>query len=364
MAYEKRLIEGNFPCQQVGAETRRERGASSSLPPINFLHVWWARRPLTASRAAVLGSVLPADVNTEEFIRELGIVKKQVCVGNQYWTLVGKNRLLIYRDEKGEYIPFSEKFDSALKKENLRRKKMREKLEKILEKYPEVSVNPVYKSWVADNVNIDYIPIFSPNDRFSVITTTANPAATNERLDFASSDMVKVALGSEIRLDDEDRYGYDRAYSNSCEQIDNGKITILDPTAGGGAIPFEAMRLGFNVIANDLNPVASGIEIATLKYPMEFGLSLIPDLEKYSEKLVTIVREKCADFFPNPVNSENDGFLYCRYVTCPSCGERAPLLNAFALQKKKDGWMVIPEKEGQPGNRKIRFVPVRLRNGA
>ena len=63
MAYEKKLIEGNFPCQQVGAETKRERGASSSLPPLYFLHVWWARRPLTPSRAAVLGSILPADVS-------------------------------------------------------------------------------------------------------------------------------------------------------------------------------------------------------------------------------------------------------------------------------------------------------------
>jgi len=42
MAYEKKLIEGNFPCQQVGAETKRERGASSALPPLYFLHVWWA----------------------------------------------------------------------------------------------------------------------------------------------------------------------------------------------------------------------------------------------------------------------------------------------------------------------------------
>jgi adenine-specific DNA methylase len=33
------------------------------------------------------------------------------------------------------------------------------------------------------------------------------------------------------------------------------------------------------------------------------------------------------------------------------------------LQKKKDGWMVIPQKEGQTGNKKVRFVPVRLRNG-
>lgn len=38
-----RLIEAGFPCHQVGAETQRERGASSALPPLYFLHVWWAR---------------------------------------------------------------------------------------------------------------------------------------------------------------------------------------------------------------------------------------------------------------------------------------------------------------------------------
>ena len=54
------LIEQWFPTLTVGAESLRERGASSALPPLNFLHVWWARRPLTASRAAVVASLLPA----------------------------------------------------------------------------------------------------------------------------------------------------------------------------------------------------------------------------------------------------------------------------------------------------------------
>jgi len=58
-----RLIESGFPCHQVGAETQRERGASSALPPLYFLHVWWARRPLTPSRAAILASLLPADTD-------------------------------------------------------------------------------------------------------------------------------------------------------------------------------------------------------------------------------------------------------------------------------------------------------------
>src|SRR5690242_8859862 len=54
------LIERWFPAPIVGAESLRERGASSALPPVNFLHVWWARRPLTSSRAAVVASLLPA----------------------------------------------------------------------------------------------------------------------------------------------------------------------------------------------------------------------------------------------------------------------------------------------------------------
>ena len=54
------LIEDWLPIEAIGVESKRERGASSALPPLYFLHVWWARRPLTTSRAAILGGVLPA----------------------------------------------------------------------------------------------------------------------------------------------------------------------------------------------------------------------------------------------------------------------------------------------------------------
>jgi adenine-specific DNA methylase len=60
------LIEQWFPAATIGAESLRERGASSALPPLNFIHVWWARRPLTASRAAVVASLLPAWPSDEE----------------------------------------------------------------------------------------------------------------------------------------------------------------------------------------------------------------------------------------------------------------------------------------------------------
>ena len=364
MAYEKRLIEGNFPCQQVGAETRRERGASSSLPPLNFLHVWWARRPLTASRASVLGSILPADVKTDDFLRELGIVKKQVCVGDRRWTLVGKNLDLIEKENGQEFIPYSEKFFKAFIKEKERRKGVRDNLERLIKEDPSFNDNYIVKRWYKENLDIPYsVDFMLGNKKFDVVIVPADPAHINERIDFKDSESVKSILGESFSIDAEDMYGYGRAYASEITNREHKDITLLDSTAGGGAIPFEAMRLGCNVIANDLNPVATAIEIATLKYPQIYGISLYDDLKKYGLQLVNDVSNKMSFYFPQKEGEEINDYLYCRYVTCPSCGERAPLLNAFALQKKKDGWMVIPEKEGLPGSQKVRFVPVRLRNG-
>src|SRR5207247_9612681 len=68
------LIEEWLPVEALGVESRRERGASSALPPLYFLHVWWARRPLTTSRAAVLASLLPADFPQDEFMKLMGIL--------------------------------------------------------------------------------------------------------------------------------------------------------------------------------------------------------------------------------------------------------------------------------------------------
>ena len=62
------LIEEWLPAAAIGVECIRERSTGQN-PPNARLHVWWARRPLTASRAAVLGSLLPADFPRDVFER-------------------------------------------------------------------------------------------------------------------------------------------------------------------------------------------------------------------------------------------------------------------------------------------------------
>jgi len=70
------LIEEWLPAAAIGVECMRERGSASALAPHTYLHVWWARRPLVASRAAVLASLLLADFPRDVFERLLGFGKR------------------------------------------------------------------------------------------------------------------------------------------------------------------------------------------------------------------------------------------------------------------------------------------------
>ena len=59
----------------------------------------------------------------------------------------------------------------------------------------------------------------------------------------------------------------------------NPTPTVLDAFAGGGSIPFEAVRYGLNVLASDLNSVAVVTMKAAMEYPIKFGADLQDDID-------------------------------------------------------------------------------------
>jgi adenine-specific DNA methylase len=68
-----RLIERWLPIAALSEESVRERRSMTALPPTYYLHVWWARRPLVASRAAIMSSLLPETADRKKFMHVLGI---------------------------------------------------------------------------------------------------------------------------------------------------------------------------------------------------------------------------------------------------------------------------------------------------
>jgi len=97
------LIEDWLPAAAIGVECIRER-STGQQPPDKRLHVWWARRPLTASRAAVLASLLPADFPHETFERLLGF-------GRPSAEIVSVRRLM----DTGYKVPGGFGYDRAFK---------------------------------------------------------------------------------------------------------------------------------------------------------------------------------------------------------------------------------------------------------
>jgi len=377
---DRRLIEAGFPCHQVGAETQRERDTGKA-PPTHRLHVWWARRPLTPSRAAILASLLPAGIDPDWFLRQLGIEKVQALVNGKPWALEGRLIRRLEVDPDGnEWLPVDSIVLRALRQEQRRRADNLRTIAELKQADPFLAKDPVLRRWEMESTPIPgSLP--AEGERIPIIRCSGDPYWAKQRIEWEDNHGFRTK---------EDKYGYARAFSQApCAVLsDEQKVTVLDPTAGGGSIPFEALRLGHRVIANELNPVAAVILFATLDYPLRFGPQLIHDIEHWGSLLRSRLVDQMADLFPaSPLSGQEleqlrkhlrncpeslvaqfsreelDGYIYVRQVTCPHCGGEAPLLNTCWLSKEGDKWGVRIVTDGRKTSGKVWFEPYRIKDG-
>ena len=245
-----RLIEHWLPIAQLGMESLRERTPMTPFPAPNRLHVWWARRPLVASRAAVLASLLPADSDQDQFMQVLGI--------------------------HGDPVASRRRIDAA--------KRSGERFEGAAYTYPRA---------------------------FTHVPNTA------ERK-WLESEASKVGLR---------------------------RPRLLDPTAGGGAIPFESVRLGLDTYGNDLNPVAVLIERMTLEVPARLGSPVVTRFREIAGRYLERRETELERFFPaEPIpDSIPTNYLWARTITCPHCDGLVPLSPNWKLAGDGTGVRVKPD---------------------
>ena len=153
---------------------------------------------------------------------------------------------------------------------------------------------------------------------------------------------------------------------------------VLDPFAGGGSIPLEAQRLGLEVYAGDLNPVAVLINKAQVEIPPQFAgrapihavagqasaldswegvAGLAADVRYYGQWIREQAETRIGHLYPKVTLPEEDGgedatviaWLWARTTPCPNpaCGFTMPLLNSFALSRRrgKEAWLdPVPDR--------------------
>lgn len=151
------------------------------------------------------------------------------------------------------------------------------------------------------------------------------------------------------------------------KSTDGNPPALLDPFAGGGAIPLEAQRLGLEAHAHDLNPVAVMINKAMIEIPPKFAgmrpvnpnagrqgsanagwkgaAGLAEDVRYYGEWMKQEAYKRIGHLYPKvKVPKEQGGgeatviaWIWARTVKCPNpaCGCEMPLVRSFVLSKKK-----------------------------
>jgi putative DNA methylase len=238
----KRLAEVDFPIAVVSKHSAKEKSIRHGHP--STLHLWWARRPLAACRAMLLGLLLPdpCDPHCPEDFKKTA-------------------RELLPRVQ-GDVRPKDEDLRAALLK------------------------------FIGDFANWD--------------------VASDRTYLEVSRGLVKAAHGEETPL-------------------------VVDPFAGGGSIPLEALRLGCEVFASDLNPVACLILKTMLEDIPRHGPNLAEELRRVGAQIKQAAEKELAEFYP----IDSDGarpiaYLWARTVRCesPNCGAEIPLIRSFWLCKK------------------------------
>jgi putative DNA methylase len=223
-----RLIEDYLPIEAISAEASREKSVRKGH--ISTLHLWWARRPLVACRAAVYGALVPA----QRWVKDVSLKNPPEC------------------DERADKAKNG-------KKKGLNRKAAKEFVTKLC-RYPKTN------------------PTKAADVRLKRETETAISEAQRHILEAHAerlTDELAVSRENSCKPKWVEEFGF-TGDNVSPDDILSGRAPrprVLDMFAGGGAIPLEALRLGCESYALDLNPVAHIIQLCTLVYPQKYGRS-------------------------------------------------------------------------------------------
>jgi len=318
------FLEGGLPCASLSAECQRDNNARIR-PPQNRLHIWWARRPPTICRAAILSAILPVDMDLKEDV--LPIPSTELT------------------EEDIQNLP--PKFEEHL-----------DFFKNLLNETSNIPLNKIHENFlrslgITSDINAAVSRIAAAAEYHVGNKPIQMPAEWGYRHIPAFRNTPSKALVETILSLSRELFGLN----------DKEDIVVLDSMAGGGVIPLEAVRYGYRVYANDLNPVAAIAMKATIQYPAQFGILLADNLDKYCDMIADKIESRLDGFTYNQQGeewwpdtereaerkfnaraivkweaggSENiQATLWVRQVPCPKCNLNIPISTNFHIVTKK-----------------------------
>jgi adenine-specific DNA methylase len=136
-----------------------------------------------------------------------------------------------------------------------------------------------------------------------------------------------------------------------------GAPLVVDPFAGIGSIPFEALRIGADAYASDLNPVAVLLLKTALEYLPTYGTHLAEAVRKWGTWVRERAAEELKEFYPQePDGSIPLAYLWARTIRCegPGCGAEVPLVGLLWLSRKGKSRVAL-RYQGNKATKRVDF---------
>ena len=244
---------------------------------ISTLHIWWARRPLAACRAVICAALWPDPADEHCPPYFLEAARKEIAA----WA----------RDRATPTLVSHETFERLV----------------AIQKNPDCLSDP--KELRA--ALLDFIADFANWDN----STVREYLETSRALTQAAHEALGGASGT--------------------------RPLVVDPFAGGGAIPLEALRVGADAFASDLNPVAVLLNKVVLEYTPKYGQRLSDELRKWGDWIKKEAAKELAAFYPkDPDGGTVIAYLWARTITCegPACGAQIPLIRSMQITRGGRKW--------------------------
>ena len=314
------LIEHILPVQKLSAEAYKEQMAGRGKTLTALGSYWKGRKPLILARACVLGSLLPA---TDEPKRDLEIFE----------MLLGMDDLSFAARAKRRPKPMEIISNLSLAR-----------IEDYFQVAPPGALPqsaPVDWSNLAyEKVKVAWRPDLPERERRRLEAELLPATPYRQRVGESRRPEEVLTVHDHIWEEVNEHLGTDaRAFPELVEQLGvmrfGHRPKVADTFCGSGQIPFEAARLGCDVYASDLNPVACMLTWGAL-----YIVGGSPEMrEKIEHERIALVKKVQAEIDDLGIESDGNGwqakvFLYCVEVRCPQSGWRVPLLPSLVVSKK------------------------------
>jgi putative DNA methylase len=296
------FIERQFPVGRLSAEAYKERKAGAGQTLTALGSYWKGRKPLVLVRAVVLGCLLPA---TDDRVKDLDIFLKLMAMDDKGLARRVKDLKASDIDADWPELPrYVETADNG-------KPKWLQRLD------PEV----------IERLVRDWFPTFPYERR---IKYCLRPEELEQRAYLPIWPEVNAHLGTNAH-----------SLPELVEQLGIARFghrpKVTDTFCGGGSIPFEAARLGCDVYASDLNPIACMLTWGAFNI---IGTDRVTRGE-IEEAQRAVAEAVDAEITRLGIEHDEHGnrakaFLYCLETRCPKTGWMVPVAPTWIISKSRN----------------------------